>query len=113
MAMSQRRDSALVLDDKRGRSRESVRSRNAEHGDDVHSKICGRIVADEARHEMACSRIVDEFFCLDPERSGKGASSRQGVDAAARPASRSRRASTRARELLGWSERWSLDAAHL
>lgn len=39
----------------------------AEHGDDVLSKICGRIAADESRHEMAYSRIVDEFFRLDPQ----------------------------------------------
>ena len=39
----------------------------AEHGDKNLSKICGLIASDEGRHEIAYTRIVDEFFRLDPE----------------------------------------------
>ena len=38
-----------------------------EHGDDVLSKMCGLIAADEGRHEVAYQRIVDELFKRDPE----------------------------------------------
>ena len=34
----------------------------AEHGDPVLGKVCGAIAADESRHEVAYTRIVDEFF---------------------------------------------------
>ena len=34
----------------------------AEYGDDVLGKVCGAIAADESRHEIAYTRIVDEFF---------------------------------------------------
>jgi len=37
-----------------------------EEGDDVLSKICGLIAADEGRHEIAYQRIVDELFKRDP-----------------------------------------------
>lgn len=33
-----------------------------EYGDDVLGKLCGAIAADESRHEVAYTRIVDEFF---------------------------------------------------
>lgn len=38
-----------------------------EYGDDVLGKICGAIAADESRHEIAYTRIVDELFRRDPE----------------------------------------------
>jgi hypothetical protein len=34
----------------------------AEYGDEVLGKVCGAIAADESRHEIAYTRIVDEFF---------------------------------------------------
>ncbi len=33
-----------------------------EYGDDVLGKVCGSIAADESRHEIGYTRIVDEFF---------------------------------------------------
>jgi hypothetical protein len=33
-----------------------------EYGDDVLGKVCGAIASDESRHEIAYTRIVDEFF---------------------------------------------------
>ncbi len=33
-----------------------------EYGDDTLGKLCGAIAADESRHEIAYTRIVDEFF---------------------------------------------------
>ena len=39
----------------------------ADYGDDVLGKICGAIAADESRHEIAYTRIVDELFIRDPE----------------------------------------------
>jgi acyl-[acyl-carrier-protein] desaturase len=38
-----------------------------EYGDDTLSNICGAIAADESRHEIAYTRIVDELFRQDPE----------------------------------------------
>jgi acyl-[acyl-carrier-protein] desaturase len=38
-----------------------------EHGDEVLSKLCGLVAADEGRHEIAYQRIVDELFKRDPE----------------------------------------------
>ena len=38
-----------------------------EYGDEVLSKICGAIAADESRHEIAYTRIVDELFTRDTE----------------------------------------------
>ena len=35
-----------------------------EHGDPVLAQICGAIAADEGRHEIAYSRIVDELWRL-------------------------------------------------
>ncbi len=36
-----------------------------DYGDDVLGKLCGAIASDESRHEIAYTRIVDEFFrCL-------------------------------------------------
>ena len=40
-----------------------------EYGDDVLGKICGAIAADESRHEIAYTRIVDELFRRDPNGS--------------------------------------------
>lgn len=37
-----------------------------EYGDEVLGKICGSISADESRHEIAYTKIVDEIFRLDP-----------------------------------------------
>lgn len=37
-----------------------------EYGDDVLSKLCGGVAADESRHEIAYTKIVDELFRLDP-----------------------------------------------
>ena len=37
-----------------------------EYGDDILGKLCGAIAADESRHEIAYTRIVDELFRLDP-----------------------------------------------
>lgn len=39
----------------------------AKYGDDVLAKICGSIAADEGRHEIAYTRIVDELFARDPD----------------------------------------------
>lgn len=39
----------------------------AQYGDATLSKVCGVIAADEGRHEIAYTRIVEEFFRLDPE----------------------------------------------
>lgn len=33
-----------------------------EYGDDILGKVCGAIASDESRHEIAYTRIVDEFF---------------------------------------------------
>lgn len=33
-----------------------------DHGDEVLGKLCGAIASDESRHEIAYTRIVDEFF---------------------------------------------------
>ena len=33
-----------------------------EYGDEVLGKLCGAIASDESRHEIAYTRIVDEFF---------------------------------------------------
>eukprot|EP00951_Prasinocladus_malaysianus_P005840 scaffold41152_cov30-Prasinocladus_malaysianus.AAC.1 len=38
----------------------------AKHGDPLLAKICGSIAADEARHEIAYTKIVDEIFARDP-----------------------------------------------
>jgi acyl-[acyl-carrier-protein] desaturase len=38
-----------------------------EHGDDTLSRMCGLIAADEGRHEIAYTRIVDELFKRDPD----------------------------------------------
>ena len=45
-----------------------------EYGDDVLGKVCGAIASDESRHEIAYTRIVDEFF-----RWGAGAREGEGV----------------------------------
>jgi len=37
-----------------------------EYGDETLSKICGAIAADESRHEIAYTRIIDELFRQDP-----------------------------------------------
>jgi len=37
-----------------------------QHGDPVLSKICASIAGDEARHERAYQKIIDELFRLDP-----------------------------------------------
>lgn len=37
-----------------------------EFGDEMLSKICGAVAADESRHEIAYTKIVDELFRLDP-----------------------------------------------
>jgi hypothetical protein len=34
----------------------------AEYGDETLGKLCGAIASDESRHEIAYTRIVDEFF---------------------------------------------------
>ncbi|KDD75120.1 fatty acid desaturase [Helicosporidium sp. ATCC 50920] len=39
----------------------------SEMGDTVMAAMCGRIAADEGRHEIAYSRIVERFFELDTE----------------------------------------------
>lgn len=36
------------------------------YGDEILGKICGSISADESRHEIAYTKIVDEIFRLDP-----------------------------------------------
>ena len=41
----------------------------AEHGDKVLGKICAAIAGDEARHERAYQKIVDELFERDPSGS--------------------------------------------
>lgn len=41
----------------------------AEYGDEVLGKVCGAIAADESRHEIAYTRIVDEFFRVDPNNA--------------------------------------------
>ena len=33
-----------------------------DYGDEVLGKLCGAIASDESRHEIAYTRIVDEFF---------------------------------------------------
>jgi len=33
-----------------------------EYGDETLGKLCGAIASDESRHEIAYTRIVDEFF---------------------------------------------------
>ncbi|XP_065010807.1 stearoyl-[acyl-carrier-protein] 9-desaturase, chloroplastic-like [Musa acuminata AAA Group] len=38
-----------------------------EHGDVLLAKICGLIAADEKRHEMAYTKIVEKLFEVDPE----------------------------------------------
>jgi acyl-[acyl-carrier-protein] desaturase len=38
-----------------------------EYGDELLGKICGAIAADESRHEIAYTRIVDELYRLDPD----------------------------------------------
>lgn len=38
-----------------------------EHGDKSLSKVCATIAADEARHEIAYTRIVDELLARDPD----------------------------------------------
>lgn len=40
-----------------------------EFGDEMLSKICGAVAADESRHEIAYTKIVDELFRLDPSGS--------------------------------------------
>lgn len=40
-----------------------------EYGDDVLGKVCGAIASDESRHEIAYTRIVDEFFRVDPNNA--------------------------------------------
>ncbi|KAI7835365.1 hypothetical protein COHA_010727 [Chlorella ohadii] len=40
-----------------------------EYGDDVLGKLCGAIASDESRHEIAYTRIVDEFFRQDPNNA--------------------------------------------
>ena len=43
----------------------------AEAGDATLAQICGAIAADESRHEIAYTRIVDEFFrCLGRTAGG-------------------------------------------
>lgn len=37
-----------------------------EYGDETLSKICGSIAADESRHEIGYTRIIDELFSRDP-----------------------------------------------
>lgn len=37
-----------------------------EFGDEMLGKICGAVAADESRHEIAYTKIVDELFRLDP-----------------------------------------------
>jgi len=39
----------------------------AKYGDDVLAKICGSIAADESRHEIAYTKIVDQLFERDPD----------------------------------------------
>ncbi|EFN56251.1 hypothetical protein CHLNCDRAFT_35190 [Chlorella variabilis] len=41
----------------------------AEYGDEVLGKVCGAIASDESRHEIAYTRIVDEFFRQDPNNA--------------------------------------------
>lgn len=38
----------------------------ADYGDAILGQICGAIAADESRHEIAYTRIVDELFVRDP-----------------------------------------------
>jgi acyl-[acyl-carrier-protein] desaturase len=38
-----------------------------EHGDDTLAKICGLIAADEGRHELAYTKIIDGVFERDPD----------------------------------------------
>ncbi|KAL4448205.1 hypothetical protein ABPG75_005424 [Micractinium tetrahymenae] len=40
-----------------------------EYGDDILGKVCGAIASDESRHEIAYTRIVDEFFRQDPNNA--------------------------------------------
>lgn len=39
----------------------------SEAGDEILAKICNRVAADEARHEIAYQKVVDKFFEVDPE----------------------------------------------
>lgn len=40
-----------------------------EYGDELLGQICGAIASDESRHEIAYTRIVEEFFRLDPDNA--------------------------------------------
>jgi acyl-[acyl-carrier-protein] desaturase len=39
----------------------------AEHGDEALAKLCANVASDESRHEIAYTRIVEEFFKKDPD----------------------------------------------
>ena len=43
-----------------------------EYGDETLGKLCGAIASDESRHEVAYTRIVDEFFRQDPNNAMLG-----------------------------------------
>jgi acyl-[acyl-carrier-protein] desaturase len=40
-----------------------------EYGDNILGQMCGAIAADESRHEIAYTRIVDELFHVDPDNA--------------------------------------------
>eukprot|EP00892_Ulva_mutabilis_P009159 jgi/Ulvmu1/6615/UM003_0252.1 len=42
-------------------------SEAGQHGDAALQKVCGVIAADESRHEIAYTKIVDELFVRDPD----------------------------------------------